>query len=92
MPTWAITVLISIVLTGVVFWVVVGALLTIAGWRALARLVSPAPDAPVLGLDPRTGFIWAQCESGTCRGVPTEHDHTDTGEVQCMRCGHTPAL
>ncbi|MGW1813313.1 hypothetical protein ACWCQM_07040 [Streptomyces sp. NPDC002125] len=92
MPTWVITVLISVTLTGVVFWVVIGALAIIAGCRALARLFGTAPDAPVLGLDPRTGLIWALCESGTCRGLPTEHDHTATGEVQCTRCGRTPAL
>ncbi|MFC8859295.1 hypothetical protein [[Kitasatospora] papulosa] len=88
MPTWAI----SAVLTGAVFWVAICVLALVAGGRFLARALAPTPgDAPALGLDPRTGFIWALCDSATCRGLPTEHDHTDTGEVQCMRCGHVPA-
>lgn len=88
MSDWS-TALVSLVLAGIPLWAVVVLALAVLVRRAV-RGTASAPDE-LLGFDPSTGLIWAECQSTVCRGIATEHDHGDTGQVQCMRCGHTDA-
>ncbi|MFJ3705060.1 MULTISPECIES: hypothetical protein [unclassified Streptomyces] len=85
MPEWVPFAVVSVALTGVVFWVVVVVLLTIAACRALARLFGRDQRQDV-GMDPRTGLVWAACHSTRCGHLQTEHEELETGGLQCTRC------
>ncbi|MFD5041996.1 hypothetical protein ACFWNI_33640 [Streptomyces sp. NPDC058377] len=79
MPEWVVYLAVIVVLTGVLFWVVAGSLLAIAGARragdAVRRLTTP------------DSALWVQCDQPRCGHMQTVHEVTAEG-LRCSVCGH----
>lgn len=66
---------------------VVGILcLTIAGGRALHRLLRPRPRPAAVGPVLRP-YVWLACHAPRCADLHTPHYPAGPGRVECRHCG-----